>query len=34
MTKDTEPRFTKFPVVGDASMLRRVFALVFVVVER
>ncbi len=32
MTKETEPRFTKYPVAGDAS--RRVFALVFVVVER
>ncbi len=32
MTEETEPRFTKYPVVVDAS--RRVFALVFVVVER
>ncbi len=29
MTKETEPSYTKYPVVGDASMLRRVFALVF-----
>ena len=32
MTKETEPRFTKYPVAGAAP--RRVFSLVFVVVER
>jgi hypothetical protein len=29
MTKEPEPTYTKYQVVGDASMLRRVFALVF-----